>query len=132
MTLHASEFGSLFSSSCLLDVTDLFHSVPAFVISPWIAPNTLIHDQGTSYAENSAYTHTSFLHFLQNLWDLEGLNNRVQWAKTFEYVFQDTMRTDTIEELPTPVWIGGANGQPEPEAFYKLNQPYSYYAELDD
>lgn len=91
----------------------------------------MIHDQGTSYADNSAYTHTSFLHFLQNLWDLEGLNNRVQWAKTFEYVFQNKMRTDTIEELPTPVWIGGA-GQPEPEAFYKLNQPYSYYAELED
>ncbi|KAG9672321.1 phosphatidylglycerol specific phospholipase, partial [Aureobasidium melanogenum] len=114
------------------DFTRLGVRVPAFVISPWIAPNTLIHNQGTSYADNSAYTHTSFLHFLQNLWDLEGLNNRVQWAKTFEYVFQDTMRTDTIEELPTPVWIGGANGQPEPEAFYKLNQPYSYYADLED
>lgn len=105
-------------------------SVPAFAISPYIAPNTLIHDKGTNYANNSAYTHTSFLHFLQNLWGLEGLNNRVQWARTFEYIFQDEPRQDAMETLPTPVWYGGS-GQPEPDAFYKLNQPYSYYASQD-
>lgn len=103
--------------------------VPAFAISPWIAPNTLVHDQGTDYADNSAYTHTSFLHFLQNLWELEGMNNRVQWAKTFEYIFQDTPQTDALEALPTPQWYGGAH-QDEPEAFYELNQDYSYYEAL--
>lgn len=111
------------------DFTRLGVRVPAFVISPYIPANTLIHDQGTSYAEDSAYTHTSFLHFFANLWELEGLNNRVSWAKTFETVFQTTMRTDTPIELPTPRWIGG-QGQSEPQAFYKLNQPYSYYANL--
>jgi phospholipase C len=111
------------------DFTRLGVRVPAFLISKWIAPNTLIHDQGTNYANNSAYTHTSFLHFLQNLWNLEGLNNRVQWAKTFEYIFQDSPQ-DALEELPSPVWYGGSD-TPEPEAFYKLNQPYSYYAALD-
>lgn len=113
------------------DFTRLGVRVPAFVISPYIAANTLIHDEGTNYASNSAYTHTSFLHFLQNLWGLKGLNNRVQWAKTFEYIFQDEPRTDAMEELPIPVWYGGSK-QPEPAAFYKLNQPYSYYANLDD
>ena len=38
------------------------------------------------YAENSTYTHSSILHILQELWGLEGLNNRVQRAKTFESV----------------------------------------------
>lgn len=65
--------------------------VPAFLISPWIPANKLIHADGTSYnaagTAASAYTHSSFLHFLQNLWNLEGLNNRVQWAKTFEHIF---------------------------------------------
>lgn len=112
------------------DYTRLGVRVPAFIISPFIPANTLIHDQGTSYASNSAYTHTSFLHFLQNLWELEGMNNRVQWAKTFEYIFQGNARTDTPTELPTPVWIGGSS-QPEPSPFYLLNQPYDYYAALD-
>ena len=111
------------------DFTRLGVRVPAFIISPWVEPNTLISDQGTSYAENSAYTHTSFLHFLQNLWGLEGLNNRVQWAKTFEDVFSDTPQANALEALPQPIWYGGS-GKPEPEAFYLLNQPYSYYASL--
>ncbi|KAJ9494239.1 hypothetical protein LTR99_003100 [Exophiala xenobiotica] len=114
------------------DFTRLGVRVPSFLISPWIPANTLIHDEGTMYAENSAYTHTSFLHFLQELWDLEGLNNRVQWAKTFEYVFSDTMQPNGgIESLPSPVWHGGS-GQPEPDAFPLLNQDYSYYESLDD
>lgn len=111
------------------DFTRLGIRVPAFIISPFVPANTLIHDQGTSYASNSAYTHTSFLHFLQNLWELEGMNNRVQWAKTFEYIFQDNARTDTPTELPTPVWVGGSN-QPEPSPFFLLNQEYPYYAAL--
>lgn len=81
------------------------------------------------YTSNSAYTHTSFLHFLQELWGLEGLNNRVQWAKTFEYVFTDSPQANALEELPTPIWYGGSN-KPEPEAFPLLNQDESYYAKL--
>jgi phospholipase C len=81
------------------------------------------------YASNSAYTHTSFLHFLQNLWGLEGLNNRVQWAKTFEYVFSDEMRTDCLQYLPVPTWVGGSTGT-RPEPFYLLNQNEDYYASL--
>ena len=100
------------------------------MMSPFIPANTLIHGQGTSYASNSAYTHTSFLHFLQNLWELDGLNNRVQWAKTFETIFQDTPRQDTPQNLPTPVWYGGS-GKPEPSPFYLLNQDYDYYKKLD-
>ncbi|EHY56032.1 hypothetical protein HRR83_006587 [Exophiala dermatitidis] len=114
------------------DFTRLGVRVPAFAISPWIPPNTLIHDDGTMYASNSEYTHTSFLHFLQELWGLEGLNNRVQWAKTFEHVFSDTPQKDGgLSSLPSPVWHSTA-GQPEPEAFPLLNQDYSYYAALDD
>lgn len=113
------------------DFTRLGVRVPAFAISPFIQPNTLIHDQGTNYAHNSAYTHTSFLHFLQELWQLEGLNNRVQWAKTFEYIFQDAPRTNIPATLPVPEWIGG-EGQNEPDSFPLLNQDYSYYAALDN
>lgn len=109
-------------------LTARVYSVPAFIVSPWIAPNTLIHDEGTSYAHNSEYTHTSFLHFLQLLWDLPELNNRVSWAKTFEYVFTEKMRTDTPQYLPTPEWVGGSSGV-EPAPFYLLNQDYSYYAD---
>lgn len=108
------------------DFTRLGVRVPAFVINKYISPNTLIHDQGTSYASNSAYTHTSFLHFLQNLWQLEGLNNRVQWAKTFEYIFQDTPQ-DAPTQLPAPIWYGGSN-TPSPAKFPLLNQDASYYA----
>jgi phospholipase C len=72
------------------------------------------------------------LHFLQELWGLDGLNNRVQWAKTFEYVFSDTMQAGGgLSALPSPVWHGGS-GQPEPDVFPLLNQDYSYYAALDD
>ncbi|KAI0475645.1 phosphatidylglycerol specific phospholipase [Xylariaceae sp. FL0804] len=111
------------------DFTRLGVRVPAFLVSKWIPPNTLIHDDGTSYAANSAYTHSSFLHFLQNLWGLGGLNNRVQWAKTFEHVFADAPRADTPEQMPIPVWQGGSQA-PQPDKFYKFNQPYSYYANL--
>jgi phospholipase C len=83
------------------------------------------------YASNSEYTHTSFLHFLQELWGLEGLNNRVQWAKTFEHIFSDTPQEGGgLSSLPSPVWHSTA-GQPEPDAFPLLNQDYSYYANLD-
>ena len=81
------------------------------------------------YAHDSAYTHSSILHFLQNLWDLNGLNNRVQWAKTFEAVFANELRTDAPKTLATPTWYGGS-GEPEPSAFYALNKDYSYYAEV--
>jgi len=100
------------------------------MMSPYIPANTLIHDEGTTYAPNSAYTHTSFLHFLQELWQLDGFNNRVQWAKTFEHVFQDTPRNDTPTKLPTPVWHGSSTG-PQPAPFYLLNQDESYYESLN-
>ncbi|GAB1194762.1 hypothetical protein APSETT444_004011 [Aspergillus pseudonomiae] len=109
------------------DFTRLGVRVPAFIISPYIEPNTLIHNDGTMYANNSAYTHTSMLHFLQELWELEGLNNRVQWAKTFEHVFSNTKREDTPETLRKPVWYGDS-WEPKPEPFYLLNQDESYYA----
>ncbi|KAI9741484.1 MAG: hypothetical protein M1818_004290 [Claussenomyces sp. TS43310] len=111
------------------DFTRLGVRVPAFIISPWVSANELIHDQGTMYAGNSAYTHTSILHFLKQLWELPTLNNRVEWAKTFEYVFSDTKREDAPAQLPTPVWYGGSTG-PQPEAFYLLNQEEDYYANL--
>lgn len=79
------------------------------------------------YANTSAYTHSSILHFLQELWELEGLNNRVQWAKTFESAFTSERRDDSPSTLTTPTWFGGS-GQPEPSPFYRLNQDYGYYA----
>ncbi|KAJ6166750.1 hypothetical protein N7470_002197 [Penicillium chermesinum] len=82
----------------------------------------------TIYADNSAYTHSSILHFLQELWGLEGLNNRVQWAKTFETVFTNDRIADKPKALSTPTWYGGS-GEPEPSPFYLLNQDYAYYAE---
>ncbi|OZJ03661.1 hypothetical protein BZG36_03528 [Bifiguratus adelaidae] len=109
------------------DFTRLGVRVPAFLISRWIPANTLIHDEGTMYAENSAYTHSSFLHFLQQLWDLGEFNERVAWAKTFEYVFADEPRTDTITHLPQPIWYGGSSAV-QPQPFYELNQDYPYYA----
>ncbi|OZJ04694.1 hypothetical protein BZG36_02554 [Bifiguratus adelaidae] len=111
------------------DFTRLGVRVPAFLISPWIPANTLIHDQGTMYADNSAYTHSSMLHFLQQFWDLGEFNQRVAWAKTFEHVFADKKRDDAPMELPQPIWYGGAFGN-QPQPFYKLNQDYSYYASL--
>ncbi|KKK14119.1 phosphatidylglycerol specific phospholipase [Aspergillus rambellii] len=109
------------------DFTRLGVRVPAFLISPYIPANTLIHEKGTMYDDaSSAYTHSSILHFLQNLWGLEGLNNRVQWAKTFEYVFSTEKREDTPERLATPVWYG-SSWEPKPERFYLLNQEESYY-----
>ena len=110
------------------DFTRLGVRVPAFLINKYINPNTLIHAEGTNYASDSAYTHSSMLHFIQNLWDLKGMNNRVQWAKTFEYVFQDNAQ-DAPESMPIPIWYGGSS-TPEPEAFYKLNQDESYYESL--
>lgn len=104
--------------------------VPAFLISPYVPANHLIHAEGTMYANNSAYTHSSILHFLQELWGLEGLNNRVQWAKTFESVFTAQGRGDAPEVLKTPTWVGGS-GLPEPSPFYLLNQDESYYAGLE-
>jgi len=109
------------------DFTRLGVRVPAILINKYIAPNTLIHDQGTKYADSSAYTHTSMLHFLQNLWQLDGLNNRVQWAQTFEHIFQDEAQ-DAMEKLPAPIWYGGSN-TPEPKAFGLLNQDASYYGD---
>jgi phospholipase C len=53
----------------------------------------------------------------------------VQWAKTFEQVFTEKPRTDTPQNLTRPVWYGGSTG-PQPDKFYLLNQPYSYYADL--
>ncbi|GAB5590147.1 hypothetical protein Unana1_05047 [Umbelopsis nana] len=112
------------------DFTRLGIRVPAFLISPLIPKNTLIHDQGTMYADNSEYTHTSYLHFLQNLWNLEGLNNRIQWAKTFENVFADKARSeeDCLKNLPTPRWYGNS-GSVQPAPFYELNQPAPYYGD---
>lgn len=110
------------------DFTRLGIRVPAFIVSPLVEPNTLIHNGGTSYAPNSEFTHTSVLHFLQNLWELEGLNNRVQWAKTFEDVFGDRV-LEKPTSLPTPVWYGGS-AAPQPAPFYLLNQDYPYYANL--
>ena len=81
------------------------------------------------YASNSAYTHSSFLHFLQELWGLDGFNNRVQWAKTFEYVFSNQKREDTPENLTTPTWYGGI-ADPQPYPFYLLNQGPDYYKSL--
>lgn len=78
------------------------------------------------YAGDSAYTHSSILHFLQELWGLKDLNNRVQWAKTFESIFIDEKRDDTPETMGTPTWYGGS-GQPEPDPFYLLNQDEAYY-----
>ncbi|KAH8647777.1 phospholipase, PLC-D [Xylariales sp. PMI_506] len=112
------------------DYTRLGVRVPAFLISPWIPANLLIHDQGTMYESNSAYTHTSMLHFLQNLWDLPTLNNRVQWAKTFEFAFSDTKRDDTPTNLPIPRWYGGSTGD-QPDPYYLLNQDLEYYESLE-
>ncbi|KIX04865.1 uncharacterized protein Z518_05736 [Rhinocladiella mackenziei CBS 650.93] len=137
INIPAPEDGITFSGesdghNVTYDFTRLGVRVPAFAISPWIQPNTLIKGQGTMYAPNSAYTHTSFLHFLQELWCLEGLNNRVQWAKTFEYIFSDAPQEGGgLESLPSPEWHSGP-GQPEPDAFPLLNQDYSYYESLDD
>ncbi|KAK9452838.1 phosphatidylglycerol specific phospholipase [Dipodascopsis uninucleata] len=102
------------------DYTRLGVRVPAFLISPWIKPNTLIHNEGTSYAHNSAYTHSSMLHFVQELFELDGLNNRVQWAKTFEHVFTDNLNKKAPTNLPVPIWYG-SNYQVQPAKYPAIN-----------
>jgi phospholipase C len=76
---------------------------------------------------DSEYTHSSVLHSLQEQWGLEGLNNRVQWAKTFETILLDERHDGTPKARVKPTWYGG-NGQPEPDPFFFLNQDGSYYA----
>jgi len=97
--------------------------VPAYILGPYVPRNRLIHNDGTSYFDNSAYTHTSFMHFIQNLWDLKGFNNRVQWAKTFEHVLLKEPRDDTPMELPRPFWFG-SSGYLEPPVCPGLNKPF--------
>ncbi|KAF7169434.1 hypothetical protein CNMCM6106_004339 [Aspergillus hiratsukae] len=104
--------------------------VLCLLISPWIPEGTLIHEDGTMYAANSEYTHSSHLHFLENLWDLGTFNNRVSWAKTYEHVFADKMRTDTPEAMPNVQWYSGSGSVQPAAAPYLLNQPVSYYHEL--
>ncbi|KAK9453386.1 phospholipase C [Dipodascopsis uninucleata] len=129
--IPAPEDGIIFNGTSdghqlVYDFTQLGIRVPAMAISKWIKPNTLVHDDGTSYANNSEYTHTSFLHFLQELWELEGLNNRVQWAKTFEHIFQSTPQKNAIKEMPKPLWTGDDYNN-EPAVLQLLNQDYPYY-----
>ncbi len=47
------------------------------------------------------YTHTSWLHWLSNLWELEGLDSpRIRWSATFDHLIFPEVRRDTPETLP--------------------------------
>ncbi|XP_050221512.1 non-specific phospholipase C4-like [Mercurialis annua] len=78
--------------------------VPAFLISPWIEPGTVLH--GPSGPDStSEYEHSSIPATLKKLFNLkEFLTKRDAWAGTFETVLTRTSpRTDCPVTLAEPV-----------------------------
>ncbi|KAK4998569.1 hypothetical protein LTR28_013651, partial [Elasticomyces elasticus] len=71
--------------------------VPTILISPFVEKMGVEHE-GRNFGKQ--YTHTSILHTLAKLWDLDILTPRVAWSSTFEHLIGETARKDTLETLP--------------------------------
>ena len=71
--------------------------VPTWFISPWVE-KTQVENKGQNYG--GEYSHTSILHTLANLWDLNVTTERVAWSSTFEHLITNKFRKDTPDTLP--------------------------------
>ncbi|XP_002884392.2 non-specific phospholipase C5 [Arabidopsis lyrata subsp. lyrata] len=78
--------------------------VPAFFISPWIEPGTIIHGPSGPYPM-SQYEHSSIPATVKKIFKLRNfLTKRDSWAGTFESVItRDSPRQDCPETLSNPV-----------------------------
>ncbi|KAJ9179817.1 hypothetical protein P3X46_008137 [Hevea brasiliensis] len=78
--------------------------VPAFLISPWLEPGTVLHEP-SGPEPTSQYEHSSIAATVKKLFNLkEFLTKRDAWAGTFEGVLTRTSpRTDCPVTLPGPV-----------------------------
>lgn len=81
------------------DFTRLGVRVPTLVISPWVGKG-LIENKGCN--NGGEYTHTSILAFINELWGLDALTERVSYSSTFEHLVTDVYRSDTPATLPDP------------------------------
>ncbi|GAB2234772.1 hypothetical protein Droror1_Dr00004037 [Drosera rotundifolia] len=78
--------------------------VPAFFISPWIEPGTVLHEPSGPEA-TSQFEHSSIPATVKKLFNLKDfLTKRDAWAGTFEGLLtRKTPRTDCPVTLPVPV-----------------------------
>ncbi|KAJ8762701.1 hypothetical protein K2173_012193 [Erythroxylum novogranatense] len=85
--------------------------IPAFFISPWIEPGTVLHGPSGPYL-TSEFEHSSIAATVKKIFNLKDfLTKRDAWAGTFEGVLtRTTPRTDCPVTLPEPVKLrdGGA------------------------
>ncbi|TVY28523.1 Non-specific phospholipase C6 [Lachnellula hyalina] len=66
--------------------------VPTLLISPWVGKG-IIEKKGLN--NGGEYTHTSILKFINELWALDDLTERVTYSSTFEHLITDIKRDDT-------------------------------------
>lgn len=78
--------------------------VPAFFISPWIEPGTVVHRPSGPHP-TSEFEHSSIPATVKKIFNLGSfLTKRDAWAGTFDIVLtRDTPRTDCPATLPEPV-----------------------------
>ncbi|VAH95995.1 unnamed protein product [Triticum turgidum subsp. durum] len=78
--------------------------VPAFFISPWIEPGTVVHRPSGPHP-TSEFEHSSIPATVKKIFNLGSfLTKRDAWAGTFDVVLtRDTPRTDCPATLPEPV-----------------------------
>lgn len=81
------------------DFTRLGVRVPTLVISPWVGKG-VVENKGQN--NGGEYTHTSILGFVNELWGLDSLTERVAYSSTFEHLITDDFRDDTPATLPDP------------------------------
>ena len=81
------------------DFTRLGVRVPTWLISPWVGKGIVEHEGQNS---GGTYSHTSIIHFVENLFGLEPLTPRVADSATFEHLILDKKR-ETVKDLPNPI-----------------------------
>lgn len=74
--------------------------VPTVLISPWVGKGLVEHRPDN---DDSEYTHTSILKFLNELWGLDSLSPRVDWSPSFSHLITQDFREDTPTHLPDAV-----------------------------
>jgi phospholipase C len=73
--------------------------VPTLLISPWVGQG-IVEKKGIN--NGGEYTHTSILKFVNELWGLDDLTERVTYSSTFEHLITDFRRDDTPATMPDP------------------------------
>ncbi|CAN1227578.1 Non-specific phospholipase C4 [Linum perenne] len=93
--------------------------IPAFLISPWIQPGTVVHEPSGPYP-NSEFEHSSIPATVKKIFNLNDfLTKRDAWAGTFDSILTlTTPRTDCPLKLGEPVKL--RDGEAKGEA--KLNE----------